>query len=116
MHILRDIITPTWGDPITPTTQGTLITRTYTYSIPETIGSPNGVEDDLIKVQTDRLANIKKQNELANAKAEPIKELITIDDFAKLDIRVGKVLECERVPKMKNLFMENFWQFLNALA
>ena len=47
MHILRDIITPTWGDPITPTTQGTLITRTYTYSIPETIGSPNGVEVDL---------------------------------------------------------------------
>ncbi|MBQ0089817.1 MAG: methionine--tRNA ligase [Prevotellaceae bacterium] len=61
------------------------------------------IEDDLIKVQTDRLANIKKQNELANAKAEPIKELITIDDFAKLDIRVGKVLECERVPKMKKL-------------
>ena len=47
-HILRDIITTSaWGDPISPTTQGTLITRTYEYSIPEIIGSPNGVEVDL---------------------------------------------------------------------
>ena len=47
-HILRDVITTSaWGDPISPTTQGTLITRTYEYSIPEIIGSPNGVEVDL---------------------------------------------------------------------
>ena len=44
MHILRDVITPAWGDAISPTTQGTLITRTYQYEIPETIGTPNGVE------------------------------------------------------------------------
>ena len=49
MHIFRDVVNSTsaWGDPISPTTQGTLITRTYTYEIPETIGSPNGVEVDL---------------------------------------------------------------------
>lgn len=47
-HILRDVITESaWGDPISPTTQGTLITRTYEYLIPESIGSPNGVEVDL---------------------------------------------------------------------
>ena len=45
MHILRDVITTSaWGDPISPTTQGTLITRTFEYQIPESIGSPNGVE------------------------------------------------------------------------
>lgn len=44
MHILRDCITPAWGDVISPTTQGTLITKTYEYPIPESIGSPNGVE------------------------------------------------------------------------
>ena len=45
MHILRDIITPSaWGEAISPTTQGTLITKTYEYQIPESIGSPNGVE------------------------------------------------------------------------
>ena len=44
MHVLRDIIqTSAWGDPISPTTQGTLITKTYQYQIPEVIGDPNGV-------------------------------------------------------------------------
>ena len=45
MHTLRDVINESvWGDAISPTTQGTLITRTYQYEIPEVIGSPNGVE------------------------------------------------------------------------
>ena len=48
MHILRDVInTSAWGDAISPTTQGTLITQTYEYVIPDIIGSPNGVEVDL---------------------------------------------------------------------
>ena len=48
MHILRDVISESaWGDPISPTTQGTLITRTYEYIVPESIGSPNGVDVDL---------------------------------------------------------------------
>ncbi len=47
MHILRDAVTPTWGDQISPTTAGTLITKEYIYQIPESIGSPNGVEVDL---------------------------------------------------------------------
>lgn len=48
MHILRDVISESaWGDPISPTTQGTLITRTYEYQIPEVIGSPNGVDVDI---------------------------------------------------------------------
>ena len=50
MHILRDVITDAWGDAISPTTQGTLITRTFEYPIPETIGSPNGVEVDLSNI------------------------------------------------------------------
>ena len=47
MHILRDVITNTWGDAIAPTTQGTLITKTYEYQIPLSIGTPNGVDVDL---------------------------------------------------------------------
>ena len=47
MHILRDIITPTWGESISPTTSGTLIKKTYTYEIPESIGETNGVTVDL---------------------------------------------------------------------
>jgi hypothetical protein len=48
MHILRDLVNENlWGDAISPTTQGSLFTRTYTYNIPEMIGTPNGVEVDL---------------------------------------------------------------------
>lgn len=47
MHVLRDIITPTWGDPVVPTTAGTIITKTYAYEIPEIIGDQNGVDVDL---------------------------------------------------------------------
>ena len=44
MHIMRDIITPTWGETISPTTAGTLITKTYSYPMPQVIGDPYGVE------------------------------------------------------------------------
>lgn len=44
MHVLRDIVTATMGDEISPATQGSLITKTYEYQIPESIGNPNGVE------------------------------------------------------------------------
>lgn len=44
MHVLRDVITPTWGEEIAPTTEGTLISKTYSYTIPEIIGDPNGTE------------------------------------------------------------------------
>lgn len=48
MHTLRDIISDNiWGDPVAPTTQGSLVTMSYVYEIPETIGSPNGVVVDL---------------------------------------------------------------------
>ncbi|MBE6337981.1 MAG: Omp28-related outer membrane protein [Lentimicrobiaceae bacterium] len=47
MHVLRDVITSTWGDAVSPATAGTHIVKTYTYEIPEMIGNPNGVEVDL---------------------------------------------------------------------
>lgn len=47
MHIFRDAITNTMGDVISPTTQGSLVVRSYQYEIPETIGYPNGVDVDL---------------------------------------------------------------------
>ena len=61
------------------------------------------IEDETIKQQMDKLEATIKANAAAEAKAAPVKETITYDDFQKLDIRVGTVLECERVPKMKKL-------------
>lgn len=50
MHVYRNTLTDKWGDAISPTTAGTLITETYKYTIPESIGSPNGVKVDLNNV------------------------------------------------------------------
>ena len=61
------------------------------------------IEDDVIQVQLDKLEAIKKANQEQNYRAKDIKETITYEDFQKLDLRVGTVLECERVPKMKKL-------------
>lgn len=61
------------------------------------------IEDEVIQAQIDKLEATKKANEAAEVKANPIKETVAFDDFLKLDIRVGTILECERVPKMKKL-------------
>ena len=50
MHVYRNTLTEKWGDEIKPTTAGTLITKTFKYTIPEEIGSPNGVAVDLNNV------------------------------------------------------------------
>lgn len=47
MHVLRDVVTPTWGDEIPITMSGSEVTKTYIYEIPQIIGSPNGVEVDI---------------------------------------------------------------------
>ena len=61
------------------------------------------IEDDVIQAQLDRLARIKKENEAAAYKAKPIKDTIAFEDFEKVDIRVGTVLECTKVPKADKL-------------
>ena len=61
------------------------------------------IEDSAIDAQMQRLEDIKKANEAANYKANPVKPIVSFEDWEKLDIRVGTVLECERVPKMKKL-------------
>ena len=61
------------------------------------------IEEEAIDAQMKRLENIKKENEASNWQPEPIEGQSTIDDFAKLDIRVGTILECQKVPKSDKL-------------
>lgn len=61
------------------------------------------IEDDVIKMQVDKLEATVRANAEANAEVAPVKDTVSFDDFSKLDIRVGTVLECERVLKMKKL-------------
>lgn len=63
------------------------------------------IEDDQIQIQLDKLEASKKANEAANKVVEPQKEEINFDDFTKLDLRVGTILEAEKMPKAKKLLV-----------
>jgi methionyl-tRNA synthetase len=63
------------------------------------------IEDDTIQKQLDKLEASKKANEIANKKVDPQKDTITFEDFAKLDIRVGTILEAEKMPKANKLLV-----------
>ena len=61
------------------------------------------VEDTAIDAQMQRLADTKRANEQQAWKPEPYKEKVSFEDFQKVDIRVGTVLECTKVPKADKL-------------
>ncbi len=61
------------------------------------------IEDEVIERQIQRLRDTKKANETKTYKPAPIKENVPFDVFEKIDIRVGTVLECEKVPKSDKL-------------
>lgn len=61
------------------------------------------IEDSTIEFQIGKLLEAKKKNQLAAWKPEPVKENVGFDTFEKLDIRVGRVIECEKVPKADKL-------------
>jgi methionyl-tRNA synthetase len=61
------------------------------------------IEDEAINYQLDKLAKSKKQTVLNTATIQPIKNSISYDDFAKLDIRVGTIIEAVKVPKADKL-------------
>ncbi len=61
------------------------------------------IEDSVIEQQIQKLLDTKKANEQNEVKINPAKDNIEYDDFMKLDIRVGTIIEAEKVPKTKKL-------------
>ena len=61
------------------------------------------IEDEVVEAQIKKLEETKKANEAANYKAAPIRADVDIEEFSKMDLRVGTVLECEKVPKADKL-------------
>ncbi|MBE6209687.1 MAG: methionine--tRNA ligase [Rikenellaceae bacterium] len=61
------------------------------------------IEDSVIEAQVAKLTAAKAANEAAAKPVEPQKAEISFDDFEKLDIRIGTVLEAEKVAKTKKL-------------
>lgn len=63
------------------------------------------VEDAEIQKQLDKLEASKKANKAASMTAEPQKDVATFDDFTKLDLRVGTIIEAEKMPKANKLLV-----------
>lgn len=62
------------------------------------------IEDDAVEAQINKLQESKTKNNMTNPNAEPQKELISFDDFQKMDIRIGTILEAKKVEKADKLF------------
>ena len=88
---------PSWDD----------LGRADLLPVGHTLGEPHllfeKIEDEVIEAQVQKLLETKAQNEAAEAKTPPVADPIAFEDFQKLDIRVGTVLECTKVPKVDKL-------------
>ena len=87
-----------WSDV---TTKNTLIKENHQINKAELLFSK--IEDKTIENQLEKLKATKLANEQENKVVEPQKEIIEFDDFTKLDIRIGTILEAEKVAKTKKL-------------
>ncbi|APG60955.1 methionine--tRNA ligase [Christiangramia salexigens] len=63
------------------------------------------IEDEQIEKQLEKLKATKTANEMENQKAEPQKETATFDDFTKMDLRVGTIVDAQKMPKTKKLMV-----------
>lgn len=88
---------PTWAD----------LGRTYLIAPGTQLATPEllfeKIDDEAIQAQLDRLARIKEENRIKNFKAAPQAPDVDFDTFMKADLRVGTVIECEKVPKADKL-------------
>lgn len=89
-----------WNDV---STKNVLISEGHTTNKSELLFSK--IEDTQIQAQLDKLAASKVANEIANKVVTPQKETSTFDDFTKLDMRVGTIIEAEKMPKAKKLLV-----------
>lgn len=73
----------------------------------EEIGKPEllfeKVDDSVVEAQVQKLKDAKEKNLLEQWKPDEVKAEVDFPTFEKLDIRVGKVVECEKVPKADKL-------------
>ncbi|EDM44416.1 methionyl-tRNA synthetase [unidentified eubacterium SCB49] len=90
----------TWSDI---STKEELIAPGHTINKNELLFSK--IEDKQIQAQLDKLEASKLANEIANKEVTPQKDIATFDDFTKLDMRVGTILEAEKMPKTKKLLV-----------
>lgn len=112
MHVLRSVVTPTWGDEITTTTAGTLVKETYSYEIPSTIGSPNGVDVNLDDVNFVAFVSEKYQG-------TPTRPVLNVKTLKKVQGTYGNIapvfIDAKQTSKMSCSSDNSFFaKVLNA--
>ena len=90
----------TWGEV---STKEVLIPANHQIGKGELLFSK--IEDEQVQQQLDKLEATKKENKVMNASPIPQKDTIQFDDFTKLDMRVGTILEAEKMVKTKKLLL-----------
>lgn len=63
------------------------------------------VEDEEVTLQLEKLENTKKANDLENKKVVPQKPFVTFEEFSSMDIRVGTIVQAEKMPKADKLLV-----------
>ncbi|MBV1922656.1 MAG: methionine--tRNA ligase subunit beta, partial [Flavobacteriaceae bacterium] len=91
---------PQWNDVAT---DKVLLPEGHTIGKGELLFSK--IEDKQITAQLEKLEQSKKANEAANRVVDAQKDTCTFDDFTKLDMRVGTIIEAEKMPKAKKLLV-----------
>ena len=61
------------------------------------------IDDAAIEQQINKLQQTKAANAAQSQAVKAVKETVEFDDFLKLDIRIGTVVECSKVPKADKL-------------
>lgn len=87
-HVLRDFITPTWGEPLEDCAQGTYIHKSYTYELPEFIGIFEVVPEDITFVTFVTEDNVNSMNSIST-------KITTGKPQVKTEIRDEKIKESE---------------------
>lgn len=117
MHMLRDLITGQWGDEVTTTTQGTLVERTYTYTVPVNVNDvPVIVEDCDIAVFVTETHQEIYSGDVVEAIGGTNKYIGKVEVTDEYDIKAGAAAETTEFNLQAKSALEETEDFIFTLS